>query len=133
GEQKLFRRLGVFMGGRTLEAIEAVCNADGDLDIDVLDGVQSLVSKSLLQEREDLGGLGEARFWMLETIHEFAREKLEESAEGNELHDRHAAYFLALAEEAGPELAGPQQGEWLARLEEEHDNMRAALNWARET
>ena len=75
--------MAVFQGGRTLEALEAVCNYDGNLQIDVLEGVESLVSKSLLQQRE--GRDGEPRFWMLETIHEYAREKLEESGEAAEL------------------------------------------------
>ena len=69
---------------------------------------------------------------MLETVHEFAREKLEESAEAEEIKRAHAEYFLTLAEEAYPELRGPDQLEWLERLEAEHDNMRAALSWALE-
>src|SRR5437764_6946208 len=73
GEQQLFRRMAVFQGGRTLEALEAVCNYDGAMKVDVLDGVGSLVSKSLLQQREGTGG--QPRLWMLETIHEYAREK----------------------------------------------------------
>src|SRR5688500_9726422 len=98
GEKQLFRRLAIFQGGRTLEAIEAVCNADGDLQLDVLDGVESLVSNNLLKQEEGLGG--EPRFVMLETIHEYAREKLEESGQSSELRLKHANYFLALAENA---------------------------------
>src|SRR5829696_9145885 len=113
GERALFARLSVFAGGRTLEAIEAVCNADGTLPIDVLDGVESLVDKSLLREEEGVGG--EPRFVMLETVHEYTREKLEESGEAEELRRRHAQYFLALAEEAEPDLKGPRQYTWVER------------------
>jgi predicted ATPase/class 3 adenylate cyclase/Tfp pilus assembly protein PilF len=130
GEQLLFRKLGVFSGGRTLEAIEAICDAEGDLSVDTFEGVSSLVDKSLLRQEEGPGG--EPRFVMLETVHEFAREKLGESAEAEEIKRVHAQYFLTLAEEAYTELKGPDQLEWLERLEAEHDNMRAALSWASE-
>jgi predicted ATPase/class 3 adenylate cyclase len=129
-ERALFGRLSVFAGGRTLEAIEAVCDAEGDLSVEVLDGVESLVDKSLLRQEEGVGG--EPRFVMLETIHEYAREKLEESGEAEAVRRAHAEFFLALAEEAEPELWGPEDVEWLERLEAEHDNMRAALSWALE-
>ena len=82
GEKVLFARLSVFAGGRTLEAIEAVCDAEGDLPVDVLDGLASLVDESLLKQEEGVGG--EPRFVMLETIHEFAREKLQESEEAED-------------------------------------------------
>jgi predicted ATPase len=127
-EKQLFRRLAVFQGGRTLEAIEAICNAEGDLEVDVLDGVESLVNNSLLRQEEG----GEPRFVMLETMHEFAREKLEECGEAEVLRSRHAYYFQALAEEGDIQLRGPQEGEWLERLEAEHDNLRAALQWTLE-
>jgi predicted ATPase/class 3 adenylate cyclase len=127
-EKTLFGRLSVFSGGRTLEAIEEICDPQGDLDI--LEGIESLVEKSLLRQEEGVGG--ESRFVMLETVHEFAREKLEDSGEGEEIKRLHAQYFLTLAEEAEPELKGPNQLEWLERLEAEHDNMRAALSWALE-
>ena len=93
-------------------------------------GVSSLLDKSLLRQEEGPGG--EPRFVMLETVHEFAREKLQESAEAGEIKRTHAEYFLTLAEEAYPELKGANQLEWLERLEAEHDNMRAALSWALE-
>jgi tetratricopeptide (TPR) repeat protein len=131
GEQLLFARLAVFSGGRTLEAIEAICDAEGDLTVDAFDGVSSLVDKSLLRQEEGPPN-GEPRFVMLETVHEFAREKLEQSGEAEEIRRAHAQYFLTLAEEADPELRGPDQLEWLERLEAEHDNMRAALTWALE-
>ena len=99
-EQALFRRLGVFVGGCTLEAAEAVCNADGDLPLDVLDGLAALVDKSLLKQAE--GAAGEPRFTMLETIREYALERLAASGETNGMLQRHAEYFLALAEAAEP-------------------------------
>jgi predicted ATPase/class 3 adenylate cyclase len=130
GEQVLFARLAVFSGGRTLEAIEAICDAEGDLPVDAFEGISSLLDKSLIRQEEGPGG--EPRFVMLETIHEYAREKLQESAEAGEIKRAHAEYFLTLAEEAYPELKGANQLEWLERLEAEHDNMRAALSWALE-
>jgi predicted ATPase len=125
-EKRLFRRLAVFSGGRTLEAIETVCNGEGDLELDVLVGVASLVDKNLLRQKE---AAGEPRFVMLETIHEYAREMLQESGEAEQIRRRHAEYFLALAEEAEPQLHGRQPAGWLARLEQEHDNLRTALGW----
>jgi tetratricopeptide (TPR) repeat protein len=130
GEQLLFARLAVFSGGRTLEAIEAVCDAEGDLPVETFDGVSSLLDKSLLRQEE--GPNGEPRFVMLETVHEFAREKLGESPEADEIERTHAEYFLTLAEDAYPELKGANQLQWLERVEVEHDNMRAALSWASE-
>jgi predicted ATPase/class 3 adenylate cyclase len=130
GEQLLFARMAVFSGGRTLEAIEAICDAEGDLPVEAFDGVSSLLDKSLLRHEE--GPNGEPRFVMLETIHEFAREKLEKSAEAEEIKRLHAQYFLTLAEGAYPELKGANQLQWLEKLEAEHDNMRAALTWALE-
>jgi predicted ATPase len=127
-EKTLFGRLSVFSGGRTLEAIEEICDPEGDLE--VLEEIESLAEKSLLRQEE--GPDGESRFVMLETVHEYAREKLEESGEAEGIKRAHAQHFLALAEEAEPELNGPDQLEWLERLEAEHDNMRAALAWALE-
>jgi predicted ATPase/class 3 adenylate cyclase len=130
GEQVLFARLAVFSGGRTLEVIDAICDAEGDLPVDTFEGVSSLMDKSLLRQEEGPGG--EPRFVMLETVHEFAREKLKERSEAGEIQRTHAQYFLTLAEEAYPELKGADQLAWLDRLEAEHDNMRAALSWALE-
>ncbi|MDQ5823177.1 MAG: tetratricopeptide repeat protein [Chloroflexota bacterium] len=134
GEQKLFARLGVFVGGSTIAAAEAVCNARGDLPVDVLEGVESLLDKSLVrqggQEKEDISLDWEPRFEMLETIREYAKERLEGSGEAEQIRYWHAEYYLALAETAEPELAGPGQREWLDRLEHEHDNLRAALQWS---
>jgi predicted ATPase/DNA-binding CsgD family transcriptional regulator len=146
-EQSLFRSLGVFVGGCSLNAIEEVSGSIdlGELKIDTLDGVTSLVGKSLLQRQEVRGASeinwpefaerrtqqgGEPRFMMLETIHEYAVEKLKESGELEPLRKLNARYFLKLVEEAEPELRGPDQVLWLDRLEEEQDNMRAALEWS---
>jgi predicted ATPase/class 3 adenylate cyclase/Tfp pilus assembly protein PilF len=127
-EKTLFGRLSVFSGGRTLEAIEEICDPGGD--IDALEGMESLLEKSLLRREEGAGG--ESRFVMLETVQEYAREKLEESGQAEEIKRAHAEYFLTLAEEAELEFKGAQQKRWLERLEAEHDNMRAALSWALE-
>ena len=119
-DQHLFMRLAVFAGGCTLEAAESVC---GD-DLDVVDGLASLTDSGLIR----VEGTDEApRFAMLETIREYAAERLEESGEAEELRRRHAAHFLGLAEEAEPNLRG-SPGDWLERLEREHDNFRAALD-----
>ncbi|MDQ5852217.1 MAG: adenylate/guanylate cyclase domain-containing protein, partial [Chloroflexota bacterium] len=128
GEQALFARLGVFAGGCTLEAVEAVCNPEGDLAVDMLEGVASLVDKSLLRQVE--GPEGEPRFVMLETIHEYARERLAARGDGEAVRQRHAAYCLHLAEEAAPAVSETHEVTWLNRLEAEHDNLRAALAWS---
>jgi tetratricopeptide (TPR) repeat protein len=118
--------MGVFVGGCTLEGIEAVCNAKGDLRSDVLDVVTSLVDKCLVQQHD--GARGEARFMMLETIHEYAAERLSMSGEAGVLRERHARYFLALAEIADKELRGPGVTFWTKRLLVEQHNLRAALD-----
>ena len=105
-------------------------SSKGDLPVDTLEGVSSLLDKSLLRQEE--GAEGELRFVMLETIHEYARERLEASGEAEEIKRLHAEYFLALAEEAEPELSGAEQLAYLERLESEHDNFRAALTWSLE-
>jgi predicted ATPase/DNA-binding NarL/FixJ family response regulator len=126
-EQALFRRLAVFVGGCTLEAVEAVSGAPGDLGLDVLDGAASLVDKSLLRQEE--GPDGEPRCAMLETVREYGLERLAASGEETIARDAHATYFLALAERAAPELDGPRQVAWYAGLETEHPNLRVALDW----
>jgi len=128
GEQQLFRRLAVFVGGFTLEAAETVCGSDGDLGIDVLDGLESLVIKNLVR-RED-GAAGESRFGMLETICEYGLDQLTQAGELQELRRWHAGYFLDLAEQAVPRLRGAEQRAWQNRLEAEHDNLRAVLEWS---
>src|SRR5215210_1416258 len=130
-ERTLFARLSVVVGGCKMEAAEEVCDPEGDLLVEVLDGLASLVDKSLLRQ-EEVRASGEPRFIMLGTIREYAREKLEESTEAEEVARLHAERFLALAEEAEPQLKGAEQLEWLDRLQEEHDNIRAALGWSLE-
>jgi predicted ATPase len=127
-EQKLFRRLSVFVGGCTLEGAEAVCDTKGDLDLDLLDGMASMVDKSLAQQVEQ--AKGESRFVMLETIREYALEKLAASGEEALTKRAHAAYCLVLAEEEPTEQDGT---EWLERFAFEHDNFRAGLEWLTET
>jgi predicted ATPase/class 3 adenylate cyclase len=127
-EQRLFARLSVFLGGRTIDAAEAVCDPTAELGAAVFDGVASLVEKSLL--RQDEGSAGEPRFLMLETIREYALDRLERNGEEELLRQRHAHYFVALAEEAEPEILGADQILWLERIEAERDNFRAALGWS---
>jgi non-specific serine/threonine protein kinase len=126
-ERRLFRRLSTFVGGYTVSALELVCNAGGDLGIDVLDGVESLLDKSLIRE----AGLAdvESRFGMLETIREYGLEQLDASGEGPELRDRHLDYYLSVAEAADAGLVGADQVRWCDRLEADHDNIRAAFAW----
>ena len=123
GRADCFARLAVFAGGATLEAIAAVCDIDGDLPLDVLDGLERLLDQSLL--RQEAGADGEPRFGMLETIREYALERLAERGETEALRRRHAGYFLALAEDGTAAVHRAAAGPWLARLEEEHDNLRA--------
>ena len=125
-EQMLFRRLGVFIGGWTLDAAAAVCTPDGTLD--VLEGMSVLLDHSLLQPAAGL--VGEPRFRMLETIREYALERLEEHGEAALFRTRHAAYYVTLAERAEPELRGPQARLWMDRLEVEYHNLRAVLSWS---
>jgi tetratricopeptide (TPR) repeat protein len=128
-EQHLFTQLGVFSGGFSLEAEVAIC--DPGPRYDALDGLESLLNKSLIYKAEAPDG--EPRFFMLETIHEYARERLEESREQQLIRNRHLAFFLALAEKAEPHLWESEQVTWLDRLEIEHGNFRAALVWSQRT
>jgi len=130
-EQKLFRRLSVFVGGCTLEGVEAVCDTTGDLTLDLLDGMASMVDKSLVQQVEQ--AKGESRFVMLETIREYALEKLQASGERASTKRAHAAYCLVLAEEEASEPGDAQGTEWIGRFALEHDNFRAGLEWLTET
>jgi len=130
-ERKLFRRLSVFVGGCNLESVEAVCDTKGDLDLDLLDGMASMVDKSLVQQVEQ--GKGESRFVMLETLREYALEKLEVSGEAALTKRAHAAYFLVLAEENATESCEAEGAGWLEQLGLEHDNLRAGLEWLTET
>ena len=117
-EQHLFARLSVFAGGCTLEAAESVTEAD-------LDTLQSLVEKSLVWR-------GNRRFWMLETVRQYAEEQLGESGESGDVRERHALYFMALVEALEPELGAADAASLLDRLEDERENIRAALGWARD-
>ena len=156
-QQTLFRQLSVFAGSCTLTAAEAICDPTGDPATGVLDGLESLFGKSLLRRidpgsagQDGLGtasgrgsrpafssGLaagtapaaGETRFLMLQTIREYAAERLEESGEAGRIRRRRAAYYTELAETAAPELRGAHQATWLERLSQERFNLRQALRW----
>jgi predicted ATPase/class 3 adenylate cyclase len=131
-EQRLFRRLSVFVDGCSLEAVEAVCAdaSDGRIAGQILDRVASLLDKSLLQQTEQEGQ--EPRLVMLETIREYGLEVLAASGEMESTRQAHALYYLWFSEEAEPELAGPRQAIWLERLECEHENLRAVMQWSLE-
>ncbi len=134
-EQRLLRRLAVFRGGCSLEAAETVCVIAGDAaslaPYDMLDGLEWLIDKSLVYQTSD--SRGEPRFGMLETIREYALERLEEGGEAHSLRCQQARFFLQLAEAAEPELVGAQPEVWQARLGAELDNLRAALRWSIDT
>ncbi len=125
-ERVLFRRLGVFSGGWTLETAEQVCAREGIALEDVLDLLSSLVDKSLVTAEERDGAV---RYRLLETMRQYALDRLERGGEAEALRRQHAQYFLALAEQAEPQLSGAGQLHWVERLEVEHDNLRAALRW----
>ena len=127
-EKRLFQRLGVFMGGWTLETAEAVCGIAPLRREEVLDGLASLLDKSLVRQNQDQAG--EARFGMLETIREFAHEQLWASDEADAIHREHAQVFLHWAEEQAARISGSEQITALNKLEAEHDNLRAALRWS---
>jgi predicted ATPase/DNA-binding XRE family transcriptional regulator len=130
GERLLFNRLGVFAGGWTLASAEAVCNALGDLSLPVLVGLSSLLDKSLLKREGAEGREDEPRYGMLETIREYAAERLEKSGEAEKVKGWLAQYYLALTEGAKLQVVGRDQSIWVQRLDAEHDNIRAALRWA---
>jgi predicted ATPase len=125
-EKRLFRRLAVFAGSCTLEAAEAVCNPRQDPGLSVLDGMSSLVDKSLIQEAD--AAPDELRFTMLETVREYALEQLDASGEHPVTRRAHAAYCLVVAEEGLGPITAAQREEWLARCQREHDNHRAAFD-----
>ncbi len=129
-EQALFHLLSVFVDGWQLSAAEALCQERGQADLDVLNSLWALLDNSLIQSSEE--GAEEPRFLMLQTVREFGLERLAASGELERTRMAHARYFLALAEQAEPELHGSNQATWLARLEQEHDNLREALEWALE-
>jgi len=123
-ERALFRRLSVFVGGFAIEAAERVGRAAGETGGDLAEGVVALVDKSLLQAH------GDGRCTMLETLREFGERRLAERGEDAATRQAHAEYYLALAEAAGAELTGPQQGSWFARLDRDRENLRVALDWS---
>ena len=126
-EQQLFRLISIFVGGCTLDAIEAVSKARAGEAVPVLDTLAALIDKSLLHQTEQEGE--EVRFVMLETVREYGLDCLLNSGEDEAAWQALAAYFLALAEQAEPQYAGSEQAAWLQRLEREHENMRAVLHW----
>ena len=129
-EQVLFQRLSVFVGGWTLEAAESVCEAGSVGSEEVLNLLEQLIHKSLVIKEEEHG---ESRYQMLETIHQYAHEKLVEADEEQGIRDRHQNYFLKLSEQLEAELMGPRQGEWFARANKEQSNLRSALEHALKT
>jgi predicted ATPase len=126
-EQRLFRRLSVFAGGCTLEAGEAVCNTSRDLGVDLLEGLSSLVDKNLIQRLDRIQT--DPRFTMLETIREYAAERLVYSGEEAPTRRAHAAYCVVLAEEGNLELSSADRTSWLRQCDAEIDNLRCALDW----
>jgi tetratricopeptide (TPR) repeat protein len=129
-EQALFVRLGVFVGSFALEGAESVAPTSAPDEADVLDLLDSLVGKSLV--RADPAELDEPRFSMLETIREYARERLLRSEEYTAVFAAHARFYVEIAPKAHAALRSPDHGPWQRRIVEEHDNIRAALRWADE-
>ncbi len=130
-EARLFQRLAVFTGGFTLEAAEAV--GGGDAEMDVLSLLGYLIDKSLVTVVHEPGGQsgqGARRYRLLEMLHQYGMEKLTASGQLEDARSHHFAYYLQLAEQAETELEGAAQYQWLNRLEQEHDNIRAALRWS---
>ncbi len=126
-EQAMLSRIAVFAGGWTLTAAEQVCAGDAIETNDVINLLGSLTDKNLVAISEHHGA---TRYWLMETIRQYAQDRLRESSHEAECRSGHLAAFVAFAEEAYPELRGPDQRTWLDRLEAEHDNFRAALTWS---
>jgi predicted ATPase/class 3 adenylate cyclase len=123
-EQRFFRQLAVFIGGATLEAIEEVCGFSDTLEL--LNQLESLLDQNLIKQAEQSG---QSRYDMLETIRDFADEALVEADEAHEMQARHLAFFYRIARDAEPNLVGPDELQWIMRLTNEHDNLRAAIQW----
>ncbi|MFL5735103.1 MAG: tetratricopeptide repeat protein [Chloroflexia bacterium] len=134
-DRVLFRRMSAFVGPTTLDSVEGVCLLPGEPadEFDALDGVDSLLGKSLLKRAGEAGaeGEGEPRIMMLWTIREYATERLAESGEEEAVRRQHAVHFLRLAEAAEPHLTSGRRGSWMDRLGSELNNLRAALEWCR--
>ncbi|MGH2449330.1 MAG: ATP-binding protein [Chloroflexota bacterium] len=128
-DKRLLERMAVFEGGGTLDAIEALANPDGDFD--TVEGITSLVEKSLLQQEQQ--GSGEPRFWMLETIREYAWEHLAEYGAAASIRDRHLAWMEGMTRDAEGGIRGAEQSDWLVRLDTESGNLRSTLEWAYES
>ncbi len=126
-QQQLFRRCTIFVDGFTWEAVEEVCTTADHRESDILEGLVSLVDKSLLRQAEPAEG--EERFWMLQVLREFGLEMFVSAGEMEATRQAHTAYYLALAEEAEPHLREAEQDNWLPRLKREHENLRASLSW----
>jgi predicted ATPase/class 3 adenylate cyclase len=126
-EQELFSRVSIFSGGFTIEAAEAICDPDGELRINILEGLASLENQSLITQRPVAGS---SRFEMLEMIREFGRDVLTSSGAFDDVAARHLEYYRGVAEEGRSHLMGPGQADWLDRLEVEHANLRQALHAA---
>lgn len=126
--KRMFRRLAVFGAGSTLDAAESVCSLGGDLDADALDLIASLLDDNMLTITID--DEGDARVGMLDSMHAYARERLQESGEAEQVRQIHAAYYLALAQEGEPHPIGPDAHRWSARLQAERPNFRLALEWS---
>ena len=132
GARRLLGACSVFAGGASLEVIESVCGAAVDVGLPVLDGVAELVDQSLLRQVPPRSGASSARYAMLETIREYAAERLDRMPEAARVRSAHAAAFLALVETGGRPHAGLARKDWLERLATEHNNIRAALSWYRD-
>ncbi len=131
GEQRLLARLGVCVGGCSLEAAELVCSVGEPLPFAVVDGVEALLDHSLLRQVDGVDG--ESRFVLLETVRQYALERLAADGEERVIRQQHLEVYLALAETAAPELTGPGYRPWVQRLHTEHDNLRTAFEWAEVT
>lgn len=127
GEQALFRCLGIFVGGFTLEAADAILSSPPDHALDVLEGLASLVDKSLVLAQDD--GTGGYRFHLLESMREYARDQATSSGENATVTSAYVEYFFRLAERAAPMLVGPEQRSWFLTLEQERGNLRTALRY----
>ncbi len=130
-ERKVFMRLSAFAGGASVGAAEAICSGDGIESAEVLELLSHLVQKSLLTASRP--EVEERRYRLLETISEYAHEKLQDAGQMPGVHDRMLQFYLKLADEASVQLRGHEERTWYQRLEQEHDNIRAALGWALES